>query len=403
MWYLFILILLFLLTYHYDYRKNSKGRFWWILTILFLYIITAGLRYRLGTDTITYEREYIYLPSISDLTSFDYSMSRYGYGYLFFNSISRSISDSFVVMQFIHAICINCILFYFFYKHTSNFFLSVSLYFIMFYFNFNFEVLRESCAVCIFLLSLKYYIKDRWLKYYLICGIACLFHMSAIFTFFLPMIKLPILNKLFQFNKYFIISSVIVLSLSYYLSIKFFDIIRLFTLIDTGYYVESYSDSRLSESVRLPLSTLLFHISCYCIFPLLSLWVQSRSVNNEQKNNTLAYINIFSLMTCLYVYIAISSLYLPLLHRFNNYLLPVVVVLMSKSAFVLFKKSNHCVKLSFSVWCLIIFPFYFLTIYPYLNKDNLGIVKIRRYYPYESVLNPTIDVERERIFTYYNK
>ena len=55
---------------------------------------------------------------------------------------------------------------------------------------FNFELMRETIAVAIFLMyGIKYYLSKKWIKYYLIVLLAYSFHPSAMMMFLLPLIR----------------------------------------------------------------------------------------------------------------------------------------------------------------------------------------------------------------------
>lgn len=404
MWYLFIITLLIACIYIFDYKGKEKGRFKMYVLCWLIFVLTAGLRYRLGTDTITYDFEYKTLPALDELFSYDYSLTRYGKGYLFLNAIARSISDQFFVMQIIQSLFVNTLIFYFFYKYTNRIFTAVLLYFILAYFNFNFEVLREGCSVAVFLCGFKYFLNKQWAKYYFMCLIAFFFHPSALFACIFPIMLTSPFKYLFTINKYFFISAFVALVISAYLSIKFFDIINALSFINAMNTGESYEGGDLAGMTTRP-SSIIFHLVCYCMFPLISAFI----LNNYKKNTALEHqklhtINIFQSFTCLYIYVAIAGLFVGLIFRFTNYLIPIVIVMVSNSLFIVFKESKRKFRLSFGCWSLILLPYILVSLYPLINQDKKsGVIKLMRYYPYENVIDPETNVEREIIFRYYNK
>lgn len=405
MWYITILILLLILCYHYDYKKNTKNRSFWYICILILFIVTAGLRYRLGTDTITYEREYITLPDLYGLFTFDYSKTRYGIGYMFINAIARTISDKFVVMQFLQSSFVNIIIFYFFYKYTKHIFFALILYSIILYFYFNFEILRESCAVCCLLIGWKYFLSNNWLKYYLCAIIGFMFHPSALIISLLPLFYLPVIRNMFKFGWLFIFGIVFIFLISKILAIKFFDLLALIDIANGTNSAETYSNGELGKSISMSFSLAIFYFIKNLLYPLLAIIIfshkmifikEGKNVNDEKQ--------VF--MLCWFVYLSIATIFLHILLRFCNYFLPFVIVYISNIIFskIKFTKTKKFVKLSFGLWIVLFIPYISMNLYEYFNIDpETNIIRIRRYYPYSSVLFPETNTERENIFTYYDK
>ena len=52
--YLIVLVILLLLTVHYDINGKTKYRNQWYSAITIILILIAGLRFRLGDDTLNY-------------------------------------------------------------------------------------------------------------------------------------------------------------------------------------------------------------------------------------------------------------------------------------------------------------------------------------------------------------
>ena len=102
MLYIFILLLIFIGIYQYDYRHVDRGRlFYWIL-LLIIFICLAGFRYRMGTDSINYETTYERdIPTLDRLKLMDFYDLRYMPGYILLASVSRTISNEFMLLQFI--------------------------------------------------------------------------------------------------------------------------------------------------------------------------------------------------------------------------------------------------------------------------------------------------------------
>jgi len=195
MLYFFIVFCLILLSVKYDYSNKKNGfTFFYVLTWI-VFILVAGLRFRVGGDTIGYMTTYERLPSLWDISYANFLDYKYDPLWIILCALAKTISPDFTVLQIFHAFILNTIIFFFVKINTKYVFTSILVYFLFYYFHFNMEVIRESLAVAIFLISLKHFIQRQWLKYYLLVFVAFLFHSSATILFFLPLLKSFSLNK----------------------------------------------------------------------------------------------------------------------------------------------------------------------------------------------------------------
>lgn len=390
------------LSFRYDYSGCRRGRKQWYLFCLVIFILVGGLRYRLGVDSIAYEEEYTYsLPSLSEFASFDFESTRYGRGFLLLAAIARSLSDSFVALQFLQAIFVNSIIFGFFYKYTRHCFFAIVLYFLIVYVNFTFEIMRESCAVVMFLIGWQYFLANKWVKYYVCAVIAVLFHPSALIICLFPIFYLPIFRPFFRFGKWFWLMVGIVYVISAVVSVKFFDLIRLVELADAQNYATSYENSDYyGTSVILNIKgfiALIVRSILYVYFAILLL--RNKYVVKESKNREISWRDKLECMLCMSIYIMVISLFLKILFRFNNYTSPFIILAISEVMFSKFKLKTRIIKLSFACWMIFILPYMAIQFYGYLAEDRDSDIRIiRKYYPYESVLNPIKDAEREKLY-----
>ena len=106
-------------------------------------------------------------------------------------------------------------------------------------------------------------------------------------------------------------------------------------------------------------------------------------------------------LVCWFIYISIMTLYIKLFYRFNNYLYPFWILIMTDVIFTKIHYRQKFKKLSFGLWGIIITPYLLLSSYAYFSDDTgSGINLIKRYLPYASVLDPYRDEQRERLFYY---
>lgn len=71
---IYILLFLFLLVpvIRYDLLAKKGGEDLWYWTSVILLVLVAGLRYRVGGDTLVYMAEYNMYPKIDELAYFDF-------------------------------------------------------------------------------------------------------------------------------------------------------------------------------------------------------------------------------------------------------------------------------------------------------------------------------------------
>ena len=117
--YLFILILLLCLTLRYDINGKTKYRSQWYIIMLVIFILVAGLRWRLMVDTPNYiERFYHRTPLLKDY-SFDIGKAPF---YTLINSIVLTLGGRFYVVQLIEASFVNILVFKYFKRHSKYIF-----------------------------------------------------------------------------------------------------------------------------------------------------------------------------------------------------------------------------------------------------------------------------------------
>ncbi len=402
MTYLFIILLLCLLMYHFDYQGHTRGRLESYILMLIVFICVAGLRYRIGVDTTRYMQQYPALPDLIDYWSYDFDQTRYGRGYLLLNAVARSISDNFVVMQFLLATFLNCVLFRFFYLNTGKIFFALFLYFILQYFNYNFEILRESCAISVFLFGWKYFYTNKLGKYYLICTLAVLFHPSALITFLLPLIKIPGFRKIFTINILTPLIIVSVLLAGIIISKIFFDWIRALEIASMDNYANIYENSHYAEDRDLNIYGLLTFFIKIFVYPLCCAWLitNNKVVTFIHYDNIQYKASLIGLFLC-FVYISTLSLSLQILYRFTNYLAPFFILLFSDMIFHKIRFYHKRIRLSYGLWMALMSPFLFLNIYGSFSPvGDSNTSKIHRYYPYASVISKETSRQRELLFYY---
>lgn len=375
--YLFICLYILFLAFSYDFGNLSKGKKVNKILVFIILVALAGFRYRVGGDTYFYMYWYDILPNLSELNSLDLGIEKFQPLWIFINAISKSISKEFYAFQIIHAIFINSVIFHFFYKYTRYFFTGIFLYFIGFYGYFNFEILRESIAVCIFLLALEAFQNRRWWKYYTFAIIAFGFHFSAIFIFFIPILKkIPVST----------ISVFFYLILGLLLNKIFVSILNLLPLSSVlVFLLKAYSEYNY---------TIWGLISIILLFVLYPIIVLKISINYLRLNS-----HFHSLMK-IYIFIGSLTTMFFVFFRFLNYLTPIFFIILTEFLHGFFRKQ------SLKPFRMAIITLAFLIISSahisrYFNDTSDKVSSTRWYsywYPYYSIFNEKKDPTREKLY-----
>jgi len=399
--YLVIILLLLFLIYKYDYCQEKKDRLLWYYIVLVIFIFVAGLRYRLGVDSIRYESNYPSLPSLSELANYDFSSSRFAPGYIVFAAIARSFSSEFVALQLIHAIFVNCVIFWFIKKYTSRIFFAVALYFVMLYINFMCEVMREACAVSAFLLGFPYFVKKKWVKYYIFAFFSFSFHPSAFVTFALPLLTLPGIRSFFTIGKRTIFILIGAYIVGVIINVAFFDYINLIEIASVQESAAMYANDSLAGQV-LNINGIISTAILYLIYPILAVMFIRRRKNYEYADTPT--FRAIELMVSICLIAAVFSIPIALFYRYNNYFYPFAIIAMSNFVFQPIIINRRRIRIRYVAWLLIFFPLFLFKFYgfyrPIPGSSNLrdGM----RYYPYSSVINKDKDGDREKVYIFYH-
>lgn len=187
--YLSILLVLVLFAVVHDVLNVREGRAVSYWSTCVLLVCLAGFRFKVGGDTYNYMYTHELLPNLSNLLNTEVGIEKIQPLWLLFSATAKSIGEDFYVLQFLHAITVNTVIFIFIQKNTRFRHTGALFYYISLYPFFNFEILRESLAICCFLIAIPHYTTRNWMRYYFLATAAFLFHLSAAFLFLLPLIR----------------------------------------------------------------------------------------------------------------------------------------------------------------------------------------------------------------------
>jgi hypothetical protein len=385
--YIFIFLILIILTLLLELNNSKKvvgdKNIYNILLVIF--ILVAGLRWKVGGDTLAYMNFFEhYAPIIGDISNYDFSAHKFEPLFVIFMSISKSILNEFWLFQMFHAIFINIVIFHFIKKYTPYKYTAVLLYFFFYYFYLNTEILRESIAICVFLLMFQTLRDKKYFSYYIGCIIAILFHSSAFLLLFFPlMAKLRFTYKTLVF---LLIGGLLLTQFIANLSSLLALIPGQSTLASR---FELYSGLKLNINGMI----LTFGIFVFLPFVLVSF--------NKRNNNRL---EMFKELEFSYFIFAILFVYISGLGRLINYFSIFMIIYFTNSICFLLNSKRKFLIFDYRFATIIMFITAFSYKTSYYLKDTsdvlTGTKKLNMYYPYSSVFNKG-DFYTEREFLYY--
>ena len=169
-----------------------------VISVAIVSILIAN-RYEVGTDWENYKYIFESYSTLYTSTFKDTFNERIEPLYSILNFVIAKSGGSYQLLLFIvMAIHLTLLM------SMCKVFPSYSHLIVVFYFSVLFlsslNIHRQTMAICIFLVALKYLKNDKVGKYYLCSIVACLFHYSSVIILLVPLLKL----KLFRFldNKY---------------------------------------------------------------------------------------------------------------------------------------------------------------------------------------------------------
>jgi hypothetical protein len=332
--YLVVFIYLLVFVVKFDINKKEEGADFTYYMVLVVFIAIAGLRYKVGGDSLAYYETFKEIPLLSDLFDYDFSETRYDPLWIVLSSISKTIIDDFAFFQIIHATIVNVIIFRFIKQNTMYRFTAIFLYFCGAYLYFNMEVMREILAICVFLLGYPYFRDKKWFQFYLFAIVAFLFHSSAMILFLFP---------LFRYLKINLIGISIILGF-FYFSLYFEAILKLglFASRVTEKY-DNYSD------LSLNFFGILYAFIFYCFIPILIMYFNTK-LDSEKI--------VFEELTFTYFFLAFIFLAMSGFGRFLNYVTPFAIIYLGDfTNKIIHNERLHKIRFTIVIGMLLIIAF----------------------------------------------
>lgn len=386
--YLLVFVFLLIPVVKYDLMAGKGGEKVWYAVSLVVLILLAGLRYRVGTDTLMYMGLFDDCPKLDELKYFDFDTALYNPAWYIFNAFCKSVVDDFAFFQIVHATIVNVVFFRFFRRNCPKYYFSaILLYYYAYFCYFNMEVMRESLCICILLLAVDFLYERKWIPYMLLGVCAVYMHFSAAIMFCIPF--------LFIFKRRLWIWAPVLFTASF-IAMR---------LIDVPSLVIGYLDADSSQLYDLIDKYLDRDINLFGmigqvmkLLPVIGLLFLAEKVKLPTKYDFRPLL-LGNAVVCGF------AMNLGICERFYNYFVPFVIVCAVSVVYeviTVLKARNF--QVSYLVMCLSVglLMFNYTRYYTKDLSDEYPDTRfVRAYYPYHSVLNPVRDDHRENFIENY--
>lgn len=360
--------------------KPGGERGWYYFNLVVL-ILFAGLRYRVGSDTLMYMSMFYEWPKLDELRYFDFATATYNPLWYIFAALARSIYDDFTTLQIMHAVIVNCTFFWFFRKYCPKYYFSaILLYYVGYFCYFNMEVMRESLCICVLLLSTSFLLEKKWLLYFPMCVIGLFIHYSAAIMLVLPFLLL-FKRPSWKWEVVILLGIVVVMRVVNVpmLVLSLFGLNDQLILLIGGYI----------EEMRNVMGIISELLNFFPIF--IFIYLREKHQITEENDFT-------PLMMGTVVVYALA-MNVGIFSRFINYFVPFILVYSVNTVYraLYWKFRDYQMSCLLCVAAFFVLNFNMIRFYTKDMSESYPNTRAYvRYIPYHSVLNPKIDEHRER-------
>lgn len=383
------LLLLFTILF-FMYLSETKGgkslKIPCSFLIWILFVLVAGLRYRVGGDSLHYQDIYPYFPLFKDLKNYGLYEDGYGPLWYLFCATTKAIDTRFFIMQIIHALIVNTSMLLFFNRYSKHLLTCIFLYYIFYFLYFNMEILRESLAISVFLFNMKNLIGRKWMRYTIGCVLSLGFHLSAIILLFFPFLMMSMQKKYIKVSLTILLSTI--LCLLYILknnpeSLTFLPSILLIKMHSYGAIEMNNLNGIINYSMPF---------ICYLLIYIVHVRLTRKRLGKFLENRQDLLFKVFLLF-------AFLGGFNEGIFRFTNYLTPVAITYTVNVIYDV--TQDKCNQLGIAVCCLGLFILFAHKSFYYCKDTSDLVAHTHRYelwYPYESVFTNKRHYRRELIF-----
>lgn len=377
------MLLIFIVRYDINGKTQYRNECYFVMLIIF--ILIAGLRYRLGVDTTRYLTRFYYeTPKLQNITWNDLEFGTDPL-YTLFNSVVLTLGGKFYVVQLLHATFVNTLIFKYIKRHTDAIFISIFIYFIWQYAAINMEEMRAAMSLVVCLFANDYMLDKKWVKGILLYVIGCLFHVSTILVMLMPLLFF------LRFNKIGISVMVIAFMVGFIIQSIISDYIALIEISDAvDNKVERYANNEKYMEAKKNIFGYLSSIIIYG-YAVISMWYMKTGKIGSRLMRLEPLIMVF----LIYAMIGIG---LPLAYRFVRFYVVYYIMFVSEFVIYLFRWDPKLGRnVVYAKALAIMFPFFLLI--ARVRFQNRTWV---RYHPYSSIFDQKLDHEREGMYLHFH-
>lgn len=380
--YFIVLFLLLILTIRYDINGKTEYRDQWYNAVLVILILIAGLRFRLGEDTINYLYMFYYdFPVLLDLDIDTILSSGQPPLWILLNSIVKTLGGRFFVVQLIEAAILNVLMLKYFKKHSPYPFACTALYFFWRYQWYSMVVMKAAIALSVILYANDFFLEKKYLKGFLLVLIATGFHQSSILLVIIPFMTF------LRFNLFGIILLVCSFFAGAILQSQLGDI---FAMFEAAEGMSDKLDDYLNDDKYMGqihnLNYFIVNIFPLIVYPILSIVYLKRNCKGSQVLRLEPFLMIALMFQMMQFNINIMYRYI---YVFTPYYIIFII-----HFFIEFSKNSLLLKksLAFARNFIIILPLLvsIAFVWPMTHVD---------FYPYSSVFERSIDKDRELYYS----
>lgn len=383
--YLLIIVLILALVIHYDIKGKTHNKVIYYNLVLVLLIFVAGLRYRLGADTTNYL--YSFYHTIPELGNLKPDLWNWDEEPLFrlINSFVKTLGGPFYIVQFIEAAFVNILLFKYIKKHSDYIFTCVFFYVIWMYTFYNMEEMRASMALVVALFANDYVLEKKWIKSTLLFVVAGLFHKTAYVLMLASVLFFPLrknlLNGIFFGLGAFFIGIFVQENFGDYLYLLD---VSMAATEDMAQYMKM--TGQMDQEGR-NLMFFFVNVLPFIVYPSFSLFY------TKKYNETSKVLQVQPMIIMGIAFVAIQAS-MQLAYRFVHFYAIYLIMIMAQMFIDVVRNERSKRRGKATTWSYIKAFVLVIPLMAVLIRAQLDTYT--RYYPYSSVIEKSINYEREK-------
>lgn len=383
MTYFLIALVLFVLSVYYDIYGNTRGKSLWYNSMFFVFVFVAGMRYRIGIDTLS--TCYVFYHETPKLSAFwgDFSIFQYPI-WNFLKSLIYTCGGRFYMLQFVQSSIVNILIFKYVNKHSQYIFTCLFLYFIWKYPTYNFEEMKQTCAVVFSLFANDYILDRKYNKGMLLYLVACMFHFGAIPIFIVSYFVF----LRFDYKGFIFIFLGLIIGIV--MQTQFEEYLMLFGFDD---YIQEKMEGYASSDRFFAIlgKNFKFYIANFLIL-IVYVFLSFKYVKKYDNSSRILKFEPYLVLGLFFV---VMNSAIAIFYRFTNYY-SIYFVLFIAQVFVDIAKRERY-RFTYIKSLLLFFPFFFYVAFTYIGLGDSD--RYHKFYPYSSIIDMKIDKEREKTYS----